>query len=424
MADLEAAHRTKRARLDGRSGESELSAADSLTVGTVNVSSGELIRVNGRAAPSYQSFYNNLTKQGQVGSGTVLGVGGTGLAVTASAGPLVLETTTGADMVLSTAATERLRVSSSGQIIFGVTNVVGNELLRVNGTNNVTYMGWYNNTTRQGYLGTGVGGSGMRLFTDASSLDLRTGAAAPIVFSINNTERLRLTDTGMLHLGEVNAATGELIKINGVAAQSYVGFYNNTTRQGYLGTDNAGSGMIFNADAGGLTLQTVAAIPIKFVLNAVERARIHTNGYLGVNFNAPSQQLDVNGCIRSVGNGDLPAAIEGNVIHCAGFSSPISGRTLVGDGTGWQWNIGKRTGSTTSDLASFTDSGNFVCGGAAALATNATTGFFHVPSMAGTPTGEPSAVSGFSGKVPMVVDTTNLRVYFRLGTDWRYAALT
>lgn len=54
----------------------------------------------------------------------------------------------------------------------------------------------------------------------------------------------------------------------------------------------------------------------------------------------------------------------------------------------------------------------------AAIATNATNGFLYVPSCAGTPTGTPTT---FTGRVPIVVDTTNNKLYFYSGAAWRDA---
>ena len=54
----------------------------------------------------------------------------------------------------------------------------------------------------------------------------------------------------------------------------------------------------------------------------------------------------------------------------------------------------------------------------AAIATNATNGFLYVPSCAGTPTGTPTA---YTGRVPIVVDTTNNKLYFYSNGAWRDA---
>lgn len=62
--------------------------------------------------------------------------------------------------------------------------------------------------------------------------------------------------------------------------------------------------------------------------------------------------------------------------------------------------------------------GNFVAGGSVALATNATDGFLYVPTCAGTPTGTPTAITGMA---PIVVNTTNNKLYFYSGGAWRDA---
>lgn len=53
-----------------------------------------------------------------------------------------------------------------------------------------------------------------------------------------------------------------------------------------------------------------------------------------------------------------------------------------------------------------------------AIATNATNGFLYVAGCAGTPTGTPTA---YTGRVPIVVDTTNNKLYFYSGGAWRDA---
>lgn len=51
----------------------------------------------------------------------------------------------------------------------------------------------------------------------------------------------------------------------------------------------------------------------------------------------------------------------------------------------------------------------------AALATNATDGFLYVAACAGTPTGVPTAVTG---RVPIVADSTNNKLYIYSGGSW------
>ena len=102
----------------------------------------------------------------------------------------------------------------------------------------------------------------------------------------------------------------------------------------------------------------------------------------------------------------------------------------TGDGTRfymsdqtWAAEIGQirgdlffRTGGTTNRM-SIDAAGNVVVN-TAAVATTATNGFLYVPGCAGTPTGVPTA---YTGRVPIVVDTTNNKLYFYSGGAWRDA---
>lgn len=62
------------------------------------------------------------------------------------------------------------------------------------------------------------------------------------------------------------------------------------------------------------------------------------------------------------------------------------------------------------------DSNGSVRAGQPSLATTATNGFLYIPSCAGTPTGAPTAITGFA---PMVVDSTNNKLYVYIGGAWR-----
>jgi hypothetical protein len=86
---------------------------------------------------------------------------------------------------------------------------------------------------------------------------------------------------------------------------------------------------------------------------------------------------------------------------------------------------GRLVFSTTADGAAaptermrITSAGNIVAGGSAALATTASNGFLYVPTCAGTPTGTPTTITGMA---PIVVDTTNNKLYFYSNSAWRDA---
>lgn len=70
-----------------------------------------------------------------------------------------------------------------------------------------------------------------------------------------------------------------------------------------------------------------------------------------------------------------------------------------------------------TEVMRVTNSGNVVIN-SAAIATSATNGFLYVPSCAGTPSGTPTT---YTGRVPIVVDTTNQKLYFYSGGSWRDA---
>ena len=72
-------------------------------------------------------------------------------------------------------------------------------------------------------------------------------------------------------------------------------------------------------------------------------------------------------------------------------------------------------------VCQMTAGGDFVWG-SAALATSATVGFPWIPSCAGAPSGSPTAP--YTNAAALIADTTNNRLYVRVGTTWRYASLT
>jgi hypothetical protein len=74
-------------------------------------------------------------------------------------------------------------------------------------------------------------------------------------------------------------------------------------------------------------------------------------------------------------------------------------------------------GTNDTERARIPAAGGMVVG-TAALATAATDGFLYVPTCAGTPTGTPTTQTGTA---PIVIDTTNHKLYFYSGGTWRDA---
>lgn len=91
---------------------------------------------------------------------------------------------------------------------------------------------------------------------------------------------------------------------------------------------------------------------------------------------------------------------------------------ILADNSVTRWWAASNTGiqGVTSSLTQFfiDNTGNIQFGNAA-IATNATDGFIYIITCAGTPTGTPTS---FIGRVPMVYDTSNDKLYIYNGT-WK-----
>lgn len=105
----------------------------------------------------------------------------------------------------------------------------------------------------------------VQTYTSNSSLYL-TGAAgaqmsickvdAAITFTTGVFGAGTSVVTNLLTIGNQNAANGEAVRLNGNNTQNYMSWYNNTTREGYIGTGAGGLGLVLNGDANGLILQS------------------------------------------------------------------------------------------------------------------------------------------------------------------------
>ena len=100
-----------------------------------------------------------------------------------------------------------------------------------------------------------------------------------------------------------------------------------------------------------------------------------------------------------------------------GASAILAGYVEIREGTGSGGGVDiyvKRNGDTPLRRLELDESGNVVAGNAA-VATNATDGFFYAPSCAGPPTGTPTAKTG---RIPMVFDSVNETFHYYAGGAW------
>lgn len=126
--------------------------------------------------------------------------------------------------------------------------------------------------------------------------------------------------------------------------------------------------------------------------NSTTRVRIEAGGLVGINDATPGAQLDV----TANGTGTVGAIVNGaNGATADLLKLQINGTDIV------------RFVPVSGDVNTVLSDG--------ALATTATDGFVYFPSMAGVPSGVPT---GYTGTIPLVVDSTNSRLYGRIGGSW------
>jgi hypothetical protein len=194
------------------------------------------------------------------------------------------------------------------------------------------------------------------------------------------------------------------------------GSYTNLNVSGVLSLAAGAVGTPSLAASGDLNtgLWFPAADTIAASVGGVEGWRLTSVGLGLSQGNAPTQVLNI---YRSGSTQTVMAAGNSNTgVNGTLFGVDTAGNAIINQ----TQNFATIFSTNNTERARVSPDGNFVFG-TAALATTATAGFPWIPSCAGAPTGAPTAP--YTNAAAMVADTTNNRLYVRVGATWRYATL-
>jgi hypothetical protein len=238
-----------------------------------------------------------------------------------------------------------------------------------------------------------TGSFGFTLNTTSSTTTLATlfgGSSFAIQTGGSGTNQLTLDSSGNLGIGTSSPTT----RIHAErSTDGVIGTFRGTSNAQYL--VGIASGVVTHDASNGSATHT-------WQTNSTERARLDSSGNLGIGTSSPGHRLAV----------DVGAGAQN--IFAAQQTGVSNGYTITSNGT----NLTHSWHTAGSITAQITANGSFAAGAQGALATTATNGFLYVPTCSGTPTGTPTAITGLA---PIVVDTTNNKLYFYSTGVWRDA---
>ncbi len=288
---------------------------------------------------------------------------------------------------------ERMRIDSSGNVGIGTSTLVGGIRLTVLGGGTQLSPGTAAQEGLRIQRATGYATlTGINNDNNAyNGLQLFTGASAAVT----------VDTSGNVGIGTASPVAGYVLNVvndSGNAQQLIRAGTNFNSTISFGDQSSSTSGQVLYAHNGDY---------MRFDTNGSERMRIDSSGNVGIGI-APSYVLDT--------------------YRSSTTTVSIAARNDTSTTLLYATNAASFVGTTTNTPFGFItnnaermridSSGNIVAGASAALATNATNGFLYVPTCAGTPTGVPTAITGMA---PIVVNTTNNKMYFYSGGAWRDA---
>jgi hypothetical protein len=240
----------------------------------------------------------------------------------------------------------------------------------------------------------------------ATSTSVDVSSVGTLTLTANSAQRIHISAAGNVGIGVTPVETGKL----------------------EIGGGTSGARLLFSNTANNTAARTMFAIGYRSG---------GTSGYDPI-VCATENQYDDSVQLRfrtGVGSGTdrLRIGSDGTLTFFGPISMGAGQQIQATDGTtsapGISFSSDQNTGLVSAaadtvavvtggaERARVDNNGNVVVG-TGVLATNATNGFLYIPSCAGTPTGTPTA---YSGRVPLVWDSTNSILYIRSGNSWKPA---
>lgn len=419
------------------SGTADLYARSTSSTGLSQIGS---IRNDFVSLPSFAGVL--LRQYGASSTGTTYGISNANLGALAfqNVDNAVIGTNGATPLIFATLSTERLRVLSDGNIAIGQSTSPSSKLTLSNDRAVTTYQAVFRSTNggtfENDFI---VGYDGVQY--------LGNFQANPLVFSTSNLERMRIGSDGNIGIGVTTAGDRNVwIRRNITGGAVSVGIL----YEGTVQSDVTAGAYNFYSAVNTVNATFTTTVNHFLALQGTFGASSTVTSQIG--FQAHSSLIGATSNYGFFAN-DTAAVTAGKT--SVGFYSSVN--TATGGGTTWAF-YGAGTAASyfagqvqlgagvvgTPSLAAFGDTntgmwfpaadtiawstggsermrvdsnGNVVVN-TAAIATNAANGFLYVPSCAGTPTGTPTV---FTGRVPIVVDATNNKLYFYSGGQWRDA---